>query len=77
MEDMSHRATDEPGAKLRLACDLFDAGVAMMRQTLRRRLPAAPESAIADALAAWLRERPGAEHGDAPGRLREWPRSRP
>ena len=76
MEGMSHRAVEGPAAKLRLACDLFDSGVAMMRQTLRRRLPAAPESAIADALAAWLRERPGAQHGDAPGRLREWPRSR-
>ena len=64
---------DEPAAKLRLACDLFDSGVAMMRETLRRKFPTASEGAIADALAGWLRERPGAEHGDAPGRLREWP----
>ncbi|HMB79679.1 MAG TPA: hypothetical protein VKI43_06415 [Vicinamibacterales bacterium] len=63
--------TDDPAAKLRLACDLFDSGVAMMRQTLRRRRPSAPDSAIADELAAWLRERPGAEFGDAPGRPRD------
>lgn len=66
---------DGSAAKLRLACDLFDSGVAMMRQTLRRRFPLASEGTIADALARWLLERPGAEHGDAPGRLREWPPS--
>jgi hypothetical protein len=64
---------DGPAAKLRLACDLFDSGVAMMRQTLRRRFPTASERTIADALARWLLERPGAEYGDAPGRVREWP----
>jgi hypothetical protein len=75
---MSHGTlADGPAAKLRLACDLFDSGVAMMRETLHRKFPTAAESAIADALAAWLRERPGAEHGDAPGRLREWPPVRP
>ena len=67
---------DGPAAKLRLACDLFDSGVAMMRQTLRRRFPTASDRAIADALAMWLLERPGAEHGDAAGRVREWPPSR-
>jgi hypothetical protein len=64
---MSQGTADGPAAKLWSACDLFDSGVAMMRETLRRKLPAAPERAIADALDAWLRERPGAEHGDAPG----------
>jgi Rv0078B-related antitoxin len=69
---ISDPRADEPAAKLRLACDLFDTGVAMMRQTLQRRFPTASDQAIADALAAWLRERPGAEHGDALGRLRDW-----
>ena len=64
--------TDDPAAKLRLALDLFDSGVAMMRETLRRRFPNAPDQTIAEALAAWLRERPGAEHGDTAGRLRDW-----
>ena len=63
---------DDPGAKLRLALDLFDSGVAMMRETLRRRFPDASGQAIAEALAGWLRERPGAEHGDTAGRLRNW-----
>lgn len=65
--------TDDPGAKLRLALDLFDSGVAMMRETLRRRFPGASDQKIAEALAAWLRERPGAEHGDAAGPVRNWP----
>jgi hypothetical protein len=50
--------TEEPSAKL--------------RQTLRRRFPGASDHTIAEALAVWLRERPGAEHGDTAGRLRHW-----
>jgi hypothetical protein len=42
-------------------------GVVITRQSLRRRMPGASESAIRDALNAWLHERPGAEHGDAVG----------
>jgi len=64
--------TDDPAAKLRLALDLFDSGVAMMRETLRRRFPAASDQMVAEALAVWLRQRPGAEHGDTAGRLRDW-----
>jgi hypothetical protein len=63
--------TDDPAAKLRLALDLFDSGVAMMRETLRRRFPNASDPSIAEAIAAWLRQRPGAEHGDTGGRLRD------
>ena len=40
----------------------------MMRQSLRRRMPQASSDEIEAALNAWLRERPGAEHGDAAGR---------
>ena len=57
-------------AKLRLALDLFGSGVALMRCKLRRERPDADEAEIEQALTAWLRTRPGAEHGDAPGRLR-------
>ena len=64
--------TDDPAAKLRLALDLFDSGVAMMWETLRRRFPDASDQTIAEALALWLRERPGAEHGDTAGRVRDW-----
>jgi len=52
----------------RLTLDLFDAGVQLMRQNLRRIDPAADEQEIERRLLAWLRERPGAEQGDCPGR---------
>jgi hypothetical protein len=60
--------------KFRTAMDLFEAGVGMMRQNLRRRFPDADEKEIAARLAQWLQERPGAEHGDSSGRPVEWPR---
>src|SRR5262245_17391909 len=56
--------------KLRLACDLFEAGVDLMRQKLRREHPALPAPEIELLLAHWLSTRPGAEHGDAVGRPR-------
>lgn len=59
-----------PAARtFRLTLDLFDAGVRLMRQNLRRSDPHADQQEIDRQLLAWLRERPGAEHGDCPGRL--------
>jgi hypothetical protein len=55
--------------------DLFEAGVEMMRQNLRRQFPEADEKEIASRLAQWLQERPGAEFGDCDGRPVPWPRS--
>ncbi|MFL6192950.1 MAG: hypothetical protein ACJ75H_02170 [Thermoanaerobaculia bacterium] len=60
--------------RFRTAMDLFEAGIAMMRQNLRRQFPDADEKEIATRLALWLRERPGAEHGDCEGRPVDWPR---
>ena len=60
-----------------LAFELHEAGVALMRQNLRRRMPHASEEEIDVHLASWLRERPGAEPGDAEGRAVPWPRSAP
>lgn len=57
-----------PARSFRLTLDLFDAGVKLMRQNLRRSDPGADDQAIERQLASWLRERPGAEHGDCPGR---------
>jgi hypothetical protein len=54
--------------RLRLALDLHDEGVALMRLNLRRRHPEAPEEEIDERLRAWLEDRPGAPHGDAVGR---------
>jgi hypothetical protein len=66
----------EPSEKLRVLFDLFDAGEDMMRQTLRRRFPAATAAEIEERVVAWLASRPGAEAGDAPGRTASWPHRR-
>jgi hypothetical protein len=60
-----------PGQRLRIALDLHDFGVKMMRQNLRRRYPEASDEEIEKKLLEWLRERPGAEHGDGVGKPRE------
>ncbi|MDP8968935.1 MAG: hypothetical protein M3N52_00155 [Actinomycetota bacterium] len=60
-------STDE-AARLRTALALFDDGVALMRQNLRRAHPDAPEEEIERRLRSWLQQRPGAEHGDGEGR---------
>ncbi len=41
--------------------DLFETGVNLMRQNLRRDYPDATEREIDDRLKTWLRHRPGAE----------------
>jgi Rv0078B-related antitoxin len=48
--------------------DLFQTGVDLMRQNLRRRHPDATEHDIEQLLRQWLLERPGAEAGDCQGR---------
>ena len=53
---------------VRTTLDLFQAGVDLMRQNLRRRCPDAHEHEIDRLLQEWLLERPGAEAGDCPGR---------
>jgi len=73
---MSKNANDEKAAaRLRLAFDLFKAGEKIMRQNLRRRFPDASGEEIEERLNDWLRERPGAEHGDSAGRPVPWPRT--
>lgn len=66
-----------PAAKLQVSLELFEHGCAMMRATLRRRHPELDEAGIEALLGAWLRQRPGAEHGDGVGRVGVWPRVRP
>ena len=53
--------------------DLFEAGVAMMEQNLRRRDPGATDREIEERLDAWIRTRPGAEDGDGDGVPGAWP----
>lgn len=52
----------------RMALDLFQTGVDVMRQNLRRRHPEARDEEIERLIGEWLQERPGAEFGDCPGR---------
>ena len=52
----------------RTTLNLFNTGVNLMRQNLRRQHPDANEDAIDLRLRQWLLERPGAELGDSSGR---------
>jgi len=58
---------DDPGARLRDALELHDLGERMLRQRLRRERPQITDAELDDAIRRWLRERPGAENGDAAG----------
>ncbi len=51
----------------RATLDLFETGVRLMYQNLRRRHPEASDEEIERALREWLQRRPGAEFGDCPG----------
>jgi len=73
---MSKATLHQSAARLRTALDMFEFGESMMRERLRRERPHATDDEVARALAAWLRTRPGAEHGDSPGRVIEGPRRR-
>jgi hypothetical protein len=61
--------TSGPAGQLRVALDLFETGVALMRENLRRQYPHAGDEELARRLSEWLQHRPGAEAGDANGRL--------
>ena len=52
----------------RTTLDLFETGLGLMRQNLRRDRPDATEQEIERRLYQWLQDRPGAEFGDCPGR---------
>jgi hypothetical protein len=67
-------APSEAAARLCAAVEMFEVGVEMMRQNLRRNHPALTDLEIEARLTAWLSERPGAEFGDAVGRRVAWPR---
>jgi hypothetical protein len=56
----------DPAERLRTALDLFEAGIALYRQSLRRRYPEKSDREIDQLLNRWLSKRPGAEHGDGP-----------
>ena len=62
------------GERYRLALDLFAVAEDIMHQNLRRRFPNASPAETEARFVAWLHQRPCAEHGDAVGRPRPWPR---
>ena len=74
MSSETARDARDAAARLRVALELFETGVEMMRQKLRRDHPDFSGHEIETRVAAWLRERPGAEFGDAVGRRVTWPR---
>jgi hypothetical protein len=57
-----------PAAAFRTTLDLFETGLELMRQNLRREHPDASEDEIDGRLQDWLQHRPGAEAGDCVGR---------
>ena len=60
--------------RLEYALEMWDDGVCIMRESLRRRSPAASAAEIEASLDAWLTTRSGAEHGDGDGVVVAWPR---
>ena len=65
---MAARSTADVAAAFRTTVDLFETGLAMKRQSLRRSHPDASEEEIERRLRLCLHERRGAEYGDSPGR---------
>jgi hypothetical protein len=62
------RRDEKEARNLRLALELFEAGEALKRQSLRRAYPDATDAEIESMIVEWLHDRPGAPHGDCPGR---------
>jgi len=72
---MTNVADDDLARRLRVTFELFQAGVDMMRQKIRRENPTLAEAEVDRRLLVWLHTRPGAEHGDGEGVPVEWPRN--
>lgn len=65
---MPERAQDSVASAFRMTLDLFETGVDLMRQNLRRSRPEASDAEIERLLGEWLLDRPGAASGDCAGR---------
>lgn len=64
---------DPRAVRLRLAFELFEAGVLMERLRLRRNHPELSDAEIEELLRRWLRRE--GEPGDACGTVVRWPRT--
>lgn len=73
MPSMTEQERQEIRERFELTMELYELGESMMRQNLRRQHPEASDAEIEERLVDWLQKRPGAEHGDAPGRPRPLP----
>ena len=72
--NMDEVSDEEARARFRTVMELFEAGVDLQRQNLRRRFPEADDATIEAYLRAWLlREN---EPGDAEGKPGTWPRNK-
>jgi hypothetical protein len=54
--------------RFRATLDLFETGLGVMRQNLRRAHPEATDAEVDRRLRQWLQQRPGARWGDCVGR---------
>jgi Rv0078B-related antitoxin len=59
---------------LDLVDEMFDLGVEMRRERVRRESPGLDDDAIAEIVGAWVRSRPSAPIGDSAGAAVTWPR---
>ncbi len=66
--DSGEVATEDLEKKLLLALELFDLGVSIKEQSLRREHPDLSERELGEKLRDWLQTRPGGEFGDCSGR---------
>ncbi len=58
------RSPEATCARLRVALEMFDDALDMLRLKLRRAKPHASDEEIEAEVAAWVSRRPGAEEGD-------------
>lgn len=58
----------DAAARLRMAFEMAEMGARMVEAKYRREHPDATDEAVADHIARWWGDRPGAPHGDAAGR---------
>jgi hypothetical protein len=63
--------------RLRAASELYECGLAMMEQRIRREHPTASDAEVAHLLLDWRLRRADAPEGDGVGRLVPCPRPRP
>ena len=66
--DSGEVATEDLGKKLLLALEMFDLGVSIKEESLRREHPDLSERELEERLREWVQTRPGGEFGDCSGR---------